>query len=160
LAQLAAGGRPGRFRLPRPMLTSGDLNMSFSGLKTAVLTEFRAAGFYERDKADLAAEFEQAIADVLVHKSLAAARAAGIGELVVAGGVGANLRLRTQLNACAAREGLNVFYPPLEFCTDNGAMVAFAGALRMSLQGGCGSRDGPPAFSVKPRWDLEMLAGR
>ena len=154
LAKLAASGRPGRFRLPRPMLSSGDLNLSFSGLKTAVLTEFRAGASDPQAKADLAAEFEQAVADVLVHKSLAAAREHAIGQIVVAGGVGANERLRWQLNAAAARAGITVFYPPLEFCTDNGAMVAFAGALRLSVE----SAPTPVVlggFTVKPRWDLE-----
>ncbi|MCC6531881.1 MAG: tRNA (adenosine(37)-N6)-threonylcarbamoyltransferase complex transferase subunit TsaD [Burkholderiales bacterium] len=157
LAQLAATGRPGRYRLPRPMLASGDLDMSFSGLKTAVLTEFRARALAPQDKADLAAEFQEAVAEVLVGKSLAAAHSTGIRQLVVAGGVGANQRLRALLNEKAALRNVAVAYPPLEFCTDNGAMVAFAGALRLAA--GSFARDpGPPVFTVKPRWDLESAA--
>ena len=158
LSKLAETGRSGRFRLPRPMLASGNLNMSFSGLKTAVLTEYRSGATTPQDKADLAAEFEQAVSDVLVHKSIAAARVCGIDRLVVAGGVGANRRLRAQLNAAAATGGVSVFYPPLEFCTDNGAMVAFAGVLRLSSSGVGEYRPGRGGFSVKPRWDLETRA--
>jgi len=158
LARLAESGRPGRFRLPRPMLASGDLDMSFSGLKTAVLTEYRAASLGAQDKADLAAEFEQAVADVLVHKALAAARAADVDQLIVAGGVGANQRLRARLNEVATREGVAVFYPPLEFCTDNGAMVAFAGALRLSARPDARNAAVPEGFTVKPRWDLAAIS--
>ena len=160
LARLAATGRAGRYRLPRPMLGSGDLNMSFSGLKTAVLAEFRAAPLEAQDKADLAAEFEQAVADVLVNKSLAAARGAGIPRLVVAGGVGANQKLRARLNEAATRQGVTVFYPPLEFCTDNGAMVAFTGALRISAAVRASGEHAPRTFNVKPRWDLETTAAQ
>jgi N6-L-threonylcarbamoyladenine synthase len=155
LARLAESGRPGRYRLPRPMLASGDLNMSFSGLKTAVLTEYRAAALSVQDKADLAAEFEQAVADVLVHKSLAAARATDVDRIVVAGGVGANRRLRARLDEAAARAGMAVFYPPLELCTDNGAMVAFAGALRLTAADVACAPHPTGTFTVKPRWDLE-----
>ncbi len=155
LARLAQSGHPGRFRLPRPMLSSGDLNMSFSGLKTAVLTEYRARAIDGQDKADLAAEFEQAIADVLVRKSLAATRMTGIDRLVVAGGVGANQRLRACLNEAAALEGVSVFYPPLEFCTDNGAMVAFAGSLRLAATPFLRDATFCGGFTVKPRWDLD-----
>ncbi|RPI43235.1 MAG: tRNA (adenosine(37)-N6)-threonylcarbamoyltransferase complex transferase subunit TsaD [Betaproteobacteria bacterium] len=155
LARLAATGRAGRYRLPRPMLASGDLNMSFSGLKTAVLTEFRARNPAPQDKADLAAEFEQAVADVLVSKSLAAARTLGIPRLVVAGGVGANQKLRALLNEACAHRGITVFYPPLEFCTDNGAMVALAGALRISAAKSPATAIKARSFNVKPRWDLE-----
>jgi len=156
LAALAEGGRAGRFRLPRPMLHSGDLNMSFSGLKTAVLTEYRSGSITESDKADLAAEFQEAVAEVLVGKSLAAARGAGIPQLVVAGGVGANRRLRTLLDLRAAREGIEVFYPPLEFCTDNGAMIAFAGSLHFAHPQSQ-FHAGPGTFNVRPRWDLGEL---
>jgi len=156
LAKLADRGTPGRYRLPRPMLNSGDLNMSFSGLKTAVLTEYRAAALGESEKADLAAEIQEAITAVLVGKSLAAARVTGISQLVVAGGVGANLRLRALLAQRAAGEGVTVYYPPLELCTDNGAMIAFAGALRYA-QAGTGGPSAAEAFNVRPRWDLETL---
>jgi len=155
LAALAALGRPGRFRLPRPMLHSGDLDMSFSGLKTAVSTEFRSRPMSETDKADLAADFQEAITEVLVAKALAATQACGCRQLVVAGGVGANQRLRERMNTHAAHEGITVAYPPLEFCTDNGAMVAFAAALRIQANGARPQRLGPGSFSVRPRWSLE-----
>jgi N6-L-threonylcarbamoyladenine synthase len=155
LARLAESGTPGRFKLPRPMLSSGDLNMSFSGLKTAVATTLRGASLNEQDKADLAAEFEQAVAEVLVAKALAAARSEATRHLVVAGGVGANARLRRMLATRAGAQGLEVFHPPLEFCTDNGAMVAFAAALR--LASGEAVRSGAQPFDVKPRWELEAI---
>jgi N6-L-threonylcarbamoyladenine synthase len=155
LARLAESGTPGRFRLPRPMLASGDLNMSFSGLKTAVATTLRGVSLSVQDKADLAAEFEQAVAEVLVAKALAAADSEATPHLVVAGGVGANERLRRMLAARAGPQGITVFHPPLEFCTDNGAMVAFAGALRLAA--GASLRRGAHPFDVKPRWELETI---
>ncbi|MCU0897411.1 MAG: tRNA (adenosine(37)-N6)-threonylcarbamoyltransferase complex transferase subunit TsaD [Burkholderiales bacterium] len=176
IARLADTGMPGRFRLPRPMLASGDLDFSFSGLKTAVRDLVRGEIVDAQTKADLARELQAAIADVLVAKSLAAIRATGLPRLVVAGGVGANRHLRAELDARAVREGFEVFYPELELCTDNGAMIALAGALR--LQGSAGSRQlsalvvrpqgdqgaeektqalGRYGFTVKPRWDLETL---
>jgi len=157
LAKLAEQGRPGRITLPRPMLHSGDLEFSFSGLKTAVLTQVKARTPDAQARADIAAEFQAAIVDVLVAKSLAALRLSGLRQLVVAGGVGANLELRARLTHAAARDGLQVFYPALEFCTDNGAMIAFAAAQRLEH----GSRLTPHAsgsFSVRPRWALETLA--
>jgi N6-L-threonylcarbamoyladenine synthase len=157
LARLATRGRPGRYALPRPMIASGDLDFSFSGLKTAVLNAVRARLPDEAARADLAAEIESAIADVLVAKSLAAVERTGIGRIVVAGGVGANLTLRGRLDARARQRGVAVFYPELEFCTDNGAMIAFAAALRMERP--AVSRQ-PPAlgFTVRPRWDLAPQA--
>jgi N6-L-threonylcarbamoyladenine synthase len=157
LARLAERGTPGRYRLPRPMLASGDLNMSFSGLKTAVMTAVRGAQLSERDKADLAAEFEHAVTEVLAAKALAAVRDQGIDRLVVAGGVGANARLRALLDARAAAEGIALYYPPLEFCTDNGAMVAFAGALRLAAGGTAPEAHSHAAFSVRPRWELDSI---
>jgi N6-L-threonylcarbamoyladenine synthase len=155
LARLAAGGSAGRFRLPRPMLASGDLDFSFSGLKTAVLTVVRAHPIEATARADLAAEIEAAIVDVLVAKALAALRHAGLKQLVVAGGVGANLTLRARLAVAARARGAQVFYPELEFCTDNGAMIAFAAALRMQKDPGLGIRDSAQGvFTVRPRWDL------
>jgi N6-L-threonylcarbamoyladenine synthase len=157
LAKLAQSGTPGRYRLPRPMLGSGDLDMSFSGLKTAVVTQVRAADLTARDKADLAAEFQQAVAEVLVGKALAAARLTDVRRLVVAGGVGANVRLRALLDAAANEAGIAVHYPPLEFCTDNGAMIAYAGALRL-MAGEVPAR-GAAGFTVRPRWELHSLGG-
>ena len=159
LAKLAESGKPGRFKLPRPMLASGDLNLSFSGLKTAVLTVARQQPLDAQARADLAAEFQAAIVDVLVGKSLSALKETMLRQLVVAGGVGANRLLRERLSASARRKGFDVFYPELEFCTDNGAMIAFAGAMRLQQDSGCGMRDSAKTgFTVRPRWDLASLA--
>jgi N6-L-threonylcarbamoyladenine synthase len=155
VSRLAELGTPGRFRLPRPMIASGDLDFSFSGLKTAVLNLVREAGVDERSKADIAHAFQAAIVDVLVAKSRAAIVETGLQTLVVAGGVGANRQLRAALDAAAARDGFRVVYPELELCTDNGAMIALAGALRLagSAGGECGY-----SFTVRPRWALDSLA--
>jgi len=159
LAHLAEEGRVDRYKLPRPMLEqmhkTGNLDFSFSGLKTAVLllvrkeapdaaarddaaagtaAEVRADAVVGADRtvrADIAASFQEAIVDVLVAKSLYALEQTGLDQLVVAGGVGANRRLRERLDRAAAEEGYSVFYPEFEFCTDNGAMIALAGALRL-----------------------------
>jgi N6-L-threonylcarbamoyladenine synthase len=159
LAELANHGVAGAVSLPRPMLASGDLDFSFSGLKTAVLTLARkqAGGappdtLSEARKADIAREFQDAIVDVLVVKSLAALAATGRQRLVVAGGVGANRELRTRLVASAKARAIEVFFPDLAFCTDNGAMIALAGALRLAS---ADARD--YAFGVRPRWDLASL---
>lgn len=158
LAKLADAGTAGRFRLPRPMLNSGNLDMSFSGLKTAVLTQLSSREFSARERADLAAEFQEAVTEVLVAKAIRAALASNLDQLVVAGGVGANRRLQDRLAAAARAEGITVFRPPLEFCTDNGAMVAFAAALRIGA-GQWTAADGNAArFSVKPRWDLDRVS--
>ena len=163
LAGLAARGKPGRFRLPRPMLTSGDFNFSFSGLKTAVLTLARQQPLDEQARADLAAEFQAAIVEVLVTKSLAALKTTMLRQLVVAGGVGANRLLREKLSAAARRNGYTVFYPELEFCTDNGAMIALAGALRLTAAPLASTNAAPStsrpshAFTVRPRWELASL---
>ncbi len=157
LASLAESGTAGRFPLPRPMLTSGNLNLSFSGLKTAVLTVIRQQRLDERARADIAAEFQAAIVDVLAAKSLAALRHTDLKQLVVAGGVGANRLLRERLTAGARQSGFSVFYPELEFCTDNGAMIAFAGALRLQQAGLRIEDRGSREFTVRPRWDLEEL---
>jgi N6-L-threonylcarbamoyladenine synthase len=156
LARLAESGKPGRFTLPRPMLGSGDLDFSFSGLKTAVLTLVRQQQPDAQARADIAAEFQSAIVDVLAGKSLRALKETRLKQLVVAGGVGANRLLRERLSASARRHGFSVFYPELEFCTDNGAMIAFAGALRLQTA----TRLPPPAsrgFTVRPRWELASL---
>ena len=115
LAALAREGTSGRVKLPRPMLTSGDLNFSFSGLKTAVVTQVKGKTLTTAMRADIAAEFEAAIVDVLVAKSLAALEQCGVAHLVVAGGVGANAKLRTRLNDAAGRNGYTVYFPPPEF---------------------------------------------
>ncbi|HKQ25349.1 MAG TPA: tRNA (adenosine(37)-N6)-threonylcarbamoyltransferase complex transferase subunit TsaD [Burkholderiales bacterium] len=152
LSQLAQSGNPKRFKLPRPMLASGDLNFSFSGLKTAVLTLVRGANPDSQTKADIAASFEQAIVEVLVAKSVSAVAHEGLDQLVVAGGVGANRPLREAMSKKAERESFDVFYPPQDLCTDNGAMIAFAGALRLDA----GAPDGT-GFTVRARWNLEEL---
>jgi tRNA N6-adenosine threonylcarbamoyltransferase len=148
LSRLAETGTPGRIKLPRPMLHSDDLEFSFSGLKTAVLTAMKTG---QPRAEDLARAFVDAVVEVLVAKSVHALRATGLERLVVAGGVGANRQLRAALDAEAERRGFEVFYPEPELCTDNGAMIAFAAALRLGNQS-IGSKAG---FSVKPRWDLE-----
>lgn len=155
IAALAESGRPGKLALPRPMLRSDSLDFSFSGLKTAVLTAVRGRILDAQSRADLAAELQAAIVDVLIAKSMAAIEKTGLERLVVAGGVGANRALRAQLTAAAQKRGCTVFYPPLEFCTDNGAMIAFAGALR--LQQGPSAEPATQGFTVRPRWDLASL---
>ncbi len=159
LAKLAERGRPGRFVLPRPMIASDSLDFSFSGLKTAVVTASAGRALDEQQRADLAAEFQEAVAEVLTFKCRKALDRTGLGTLVVAGGVGANRRLRELLDSAAQPSGFRVHYPPLEFCTDNGAMIALAGSLRLERRM-TGMRGPAPAlgFSVRPRWDLEQLA--
>jgi N6-L-threonylcarbamoyladenine synthase len=156
LAKLAESGKPGRFKLPRPMINSGDFSFSFSGLKTAVLTAVRERPLTDQDKADLAAEFQEAATEVLASKALSACRQCRLSTLVVAGGVGANRRLRERLNDMASRQGLRVCYPEMELCTDNGAMIAFAGAQRLLAQGDDAAPRcrGTGSFAVKPRWPL------
>ncbi len=149
-----------RFAFPRPMLEQlekrGDLNFSFSGLKTAVVVLTRARALDEQTRSDVAAAFQEAVADVLVAKSLAALRRTGLSRLVVAGGVGANVRLRALLDAAAARDKFSVFYPAMEFCTDNGAMIALAGCLRLKIAKT--ARALPLGFTVRPRWALADVA--
>lgn len=147
VSALAETGQPGRYKLPRPMLHSDDLDFSFSGLKTAVLALVRVA---EPDAyPDIARAFVDAVVDVLVAKCLRALRATGMNRLVVAGGVGANSQLRAALQAAAATGSFEVFYPEPHLCTDNGAMIALAAALRLE-----GAGDAHYRFTVKPRWDL------
>ena len=159
IAQLAASGHAGRYRLPRPMLHSGDLDFSFSGLKTAVLTAVRRGLPDAQARADLAAEVEAAIVEVLVAKSLRALRDTGRARLVVAGGVSANRRLREQLAAASAPGGARVYFPELALCSDNGAMIAFAGALRLQAGGtpSTGIGTAIDGFRVRPRWPLDTL---
>lgn len=157
LSRLAESGSPGSHVLPRPMLHSGDLNFSFSGLKTAVLTLVREHGepLDQAFRADAARAFQEAIVEVLVKKSLKALKQTGLRQLVVAGGVGANKQLRATLDAEARRKRFRVYYPELEFCTDNGAMIALAGCLR--LQAGAPAKPAG-AFAVQPRWPLMELS--
>ena len=200
VSALAETGNPARFRLPRPMLSSGDLEFSFSGLKTAVLMLVRSelgaapagtgdraradnddrtraesddrtraesddrtraesddrtrAESDDRTRADIAAAFQAAVVEVLVAKSAAALAQTGLAQLVVAGGVGANRQLRAALDAAGRARGFETFYPELELCTDNGAMIAFAAALRWRT----GLPTPDPRFTVRPRWELATLA--
>ena len=158
LSRLAESGTPGVYELPRPMLHSGNLAFSFSGLKTAVLTLVRehADALTEQFRADAARAFQEAIVEVLVKKSLQALKWTGLRQLVVAGGVGANRQLRATLDDEARRKRFRVYYPELEFCTDNGAMIALAGCLR--LQAGTPAKTAGD-FAVQPRWPLMAGAG-
>lgn len=156
VSRLAEFGIPGAFDLPRPMLHSGNLDFSFAGLKTAVLTQARKLGnLCEQDRANLALAFVDAIVDVLAAKSRAALKATGHQRLVVAGGVGANRQLRQRLDELARRHRFEVNYPDLAFCTDNGAMIAFAGAMR--LQAAPQLARHAYGYGVTPRWDLGEL---
>jgi len=170
LAQLAEHGRPDVIALPRPMLDSGNLDLSFSGLKTAVALRARTIGDGNPDgmpdarKADIARAFQDAVVDVLVAKSLQALDETGVGTLVVAGGVGANAMLRRRLGDAVASRDAQVFFPEPRYCTDNGAMIAMTGALRLvrlqpdrdadtaATQPDAARSDYP--FSVRPRWAL------
>ncbi|MBL8346293.1 MAG: tRNA (adenosine(37)-N6)-threonylcarbamoyltransferase complex transferase subunit TsaD [Rubrivivax sp.] len=158
LARLAEEGDERAFALPRPLLHSGDLDFSFAGLKTAVATQWRKLGPAPSPSvcADLAASTQAAIVEVLVAKTLRSLKDSGLKRVVVAGGVGANRRLREALTAGAARLGVQVFYPPLALCTDNGAMIALAAAMRVQAGLDQGTRVG--AFDVRPRWPLGELA--
>lgn len=157
IAKLAQQGHAGVFSLPRPMLHSGDLNFSFSGLKTAVLTLVNQQKTLNQTlstqtKADIAYEFQEAVTEILTAKCIKALQQTGLKQLIVSGGVGANQRLRERLNIETQQRDYGVHYPRLEFCTDNGAMIAFAGAMRLThLQ------PGTHGFTVRPRWDLAEL---
>jgi N6-L-threonylcarbamoyladenine synthase len=178
IARLAESGTPGRYSLPRPMLRSGDLDFSFSGLKTAVLTLVRrelgeaAQGAASESaarngsatgdpvRADIACELQSAIVEVLVAKALAALELTGRPTLVVAGGVSANRRLRELLQAAPLAGRVRICFPEPSLCSDNGAMIALAGALRLAGQAGNAARPrgAPPAgFDVRPRWPLDSL---
>jgi len=160
LSALAEKGQTGRFDLPRPMLHSGDFDFSFSGLKTAVLNQVKQfeaknianTGEVMQFHADLARGFVEALVAVLLRKSEKAIQQTGCKDLVLAGGVAANKQLRFALNASASKHGFAVHYPPLALCTDNGVMIAFAGALRMLQKNNAATQSG--SFDVKPRWDL------
>jgi N6-L-threonylcarbamoyladenine synthase len=181
LARMAEDGDPKAYALPRPLLHSGNLDFSFAGLKTAVLVQSQkmvaahaglepgtppaakmasgtTAGFEAlplQMRCDLAASTQAAIVEVLVKKSLTALKLTGLKRLVVAGGVGANRNLRAQLNAECAKRNVRVHYPEMHLCTDNGAMIAMAAAMR--LQSGIAEASRTYAFDVKPRWPLHLL---
>lgn len=161
ISRLAEFGDPLAYKLPRPMLHSKDFNFSFSGLKTAVLTVVKnhqekvIANICEQDKANIARGFVDAIVDVLTAKCVSALKHTGLKRLVIAGGVGANSQLRAALNDAAAKKRFKVYYPELEFCTDNGAMIAFAGAMRLQINPNAAQRD--YAFNVRPRWPLDEI---
>jgi N6-L-threonylcarbamoyladenine synthase len=182
LAKMAEHGDPKAYGLPRPLLKSGNLDFSFAGLKTAVLVQAQrmvaadlalslgqqppqaqptgssTAGFDalpRGQQCDLAASTQAAIVEVLVKKAMLALKHTGLQRLVVAGGVGANRALREQLNAACAKRSVRVHYPELHLCTDNGAMIAMAAAMR--LQSGLQQATKTYAFDVKPRWPLDSL---
>jgi N6-L-threonylcarbamoyladenine synthase len=151
LARLAASGVPGRISLPRPMTSRPGLDFSFSGLKTAVrLAAEEGASPISRE--DLAAEFQEAVVETLVVKCGRAVRESGIQALVIAGGVGANQLLRERMKALSAAEGWSLYYPRPEFCTDNGAMIAYAGMLRLRA-----GESSPLVVQARARWNLEDL---
>jgi len=152
LARLAETGRPGLFKFSRPMTDRPGLDFSFSGLKTQVLLAWKASDQSPQVRADIARGFEDAVVDTLAIKCERALKASGARTLVVAGGVGANLRLRARLQQMAAKLGGRACFPRPEFCTDNGAMIAFAGALRLAA----GQREGT-GITVQPRWDMAGL---
>jgi N6-L-threonylcarbamoyladenine synthase len=152
LAALATEGNDEAFELPRPMLNREGFDFSFSGLKTAVMLLVRKAeaeGGFAGVRADIAASFERAVVDTLVGRTLKAAKAEQAERLIVAGGVGANTRLRDNLSE---KFKGRVFYPRLEYCTDNGAMIAFAGALRFA------DAQKPATIQAMARWSLDALA--
>ncbi|TXK64879.1 tRNA (adenosine(37)-N6)-threonylcarbamoyltransferase complex transferase subunit TsaD [Alkalisalibacterium limincola] len=152
LAKLAGEGRAGAFRFSRPMTDRPGLDFSFSGLKTQVLLAWQKSDQTDQTRADIARAFEEAVVDTLVIKCERALQQSGHRRLIVAGGVGANRRLRSELVERGARIGARVYFPRPEFCTDNGAMIAFAGALR--LQAGLSE---PDEVRVQPRWDMATL---
>ena len=152
LARLAESGRPGLFKFSRPMTDRPGLDFSFSGLKTQVLLAWQASDRTPETRADIARGFEDAVVETLAIKCDRALQQTGAGTLVVAGGVGANVRLRARLQQLAGKRGARVCFPRPAFCTDNGAMIAFAGALR--LQAG---QSEAPVVTVTPRWDMASL---
>ena len=152
LAALAGQGRPGAFRFSRPMTDRPGLDFSFSGLKTQVLLAWKASDQSDQTRADIARAFEEAIVDTLAIKCRRALQATGAKRLVIAGGVGANKHLRRQLAEAGAADGFRVYFPRLDFCTDNGAMIALAGAIRLAA-----GQHQDQTVQVFPRWSLESL---
>ncbi|MEE3216227.1 MAG: tRNA (adenosine(37)-N6)-threonylcarbamoyltransferase complex transferase subunit TsaD [Pseudomonadota bacterium] len=158
VAALAETGDPGRFQFPRPMTDRPGLDFSFSGLKTHTLTTIRqleSAGQLDAQaRADVARAFEEAVADTLAIKCRRALKQTGLKRLVVAGGVSANVRLRARLEDATAKQGAKVYYPRGRFCTDNGAMIAYAGAQRLLA----GERDVVGQMQAVPRWPMDQLS--
>jgi N6-L-threonylcarbamoyladenine synthase len=152
LAKLAEHGDPKAYRFSRPMTDRPGLDFSFSGLKTQVLMAWRDSDHADATRADIARGFEEAIVDTLAIKCRRALAQTGYKRLVVSGGVGANKRLRAQLAEAGRREGFQTYFPRLAFCTDNGAMIALAGSIRLAA----GQTTGPE-IHVLPRWNLESL---
>jgi len=152
LARLAERGRPDVFRFPRPLTDRPGLDFSFSGLKTAVVVALRGRDLDEQERADAALAFEEAVVDTLVIKCRRAIEATGARTLVIAGGVGANRRLRARMRAMGEHEGVRVVYPRVEFCTDNAAMIALLGQLRLSA----GQGD-DLAIRARARWPMSEL---
>jgi len=153
LAKLAKQGNPDRFRFPRPMTNRPGLDFSFSGLKTFAINPLQKEGSDAQTKADIACAFEDAVVDTLAIKCRRALKQTGHRQLVVAGGVGANAKLRQRLIQLANELKSKVFYPRLEFCTDNGAMIALAGSIRLQAQQYQGL-----AIEASPRWSLQDLS--
>lgn len=157
LANLAESGNVKRFKFPRPLTDRPGLDFSFSGLKTCTMNAFKTTDQTDQDKADIAAAFQEAVVDTLIIKCERALKATGLNSLVIAGGVGANLRLREKLKTLE-QKGVSIFYPRLEFCTDNGAMIAYAGYQRFKSKVDTHrSLDEGLAINVKPRWPMEDL---
>jgi N6-L-threonylcarbamoyladenine synthase len=152
LAQLAESGNPERFSFPRPMTDRPGLDFSFSGLKTFALNTWKDLEPSLQNRADVARAFEDAVVDTLCIKCCRALRQMGMRSLVVAGGVGANCRLRQRLRESVEEEGGRIFYPRSEFCTDNGAMIAYTGYRRLSA-----GQPSETTLQVLPRWSLESL---
>jgi N6-L-threonylcarbamoyladenine synthase len=152
LAALAAQGQPGAFRFSRPMTDRPGLDFSFSGLKTQVLLAWQQSDQSDQTRADIARAFEEAIVDTLLIKCRRALAETGTKRLVIAGGVGANRRLREELAATGVKDGFKTYFPRLQFCTDNGAMIALAGAIRLAH-----GQHQDESVQVFPRWDLQTL---
>ncbi|OGT30693.1 MAG: tRNA (adenosine(37)-N6)-threonylcarbamoyltransferase complex transferase subunit TsaD [Gammaproteobacteria bacterium RIFCSPHIGHO2_12_FULL_35_23] len=152
LAKLAEQGQRGHYQFPRPMIHSPDFNFSFSGLKTSVLQVVTKATLTPAIKADIAKSFEEAVVDTLVSKCRKALLHTALKQLVIGGGVSANKSLRADLAKMASEMGAKLYYPKLEFCTDNGAMIAYTGCQRLLL----GQHD-DLTIKARPRWSLEEL---
>lgn len=152
LAKLAEKGISNRFQFPRPLTDKPGLNFSFSGLKTFTMNTLRETAQTPQDKADIARAFQDAVVDTLFIKCKRAIKATGLTTLVVAGGVGANQALRTKLQDLTTQHNIRLYYPRIEFCTDNGAMIAYAGSQRLQRGGDAGLE-----ICIHPRWSLDKL---